>query len=491
MNAVPSAPAPNLPHAGPALSATVPIPTLPAATSTPATALMQQRTPKERLRGWFRREGEILSPHALRSLSRQMRACLDSKLSDIEAGRIAQDLAQRYEALPLNGRRDFLWLLAEQYAPDPNAVLNARQLYEKSIGSSDQWEAESRLRDALQSDRARLLKRFNAFESGMRFLLGLRVDLMQLVKQEKRFVPLISELDNLFAAWFDVGFLELQRISWDSPASLLEKLIKYEAVHDIRSWSDLRNRLDADRRCYAFFHPRMPSEPLIFVEVALSDAIANNISVLLDEQAPLSDTSRASVAVFYSISNTQPGLKGVSFGNSLLRRVTAALQAELPRLKTFITLPPLPGFRAWVNKHLETALPKIFDPKQQAKLCAELGLESTTRALAQALPNIAEQAAHAGLKTHPGALAMLRLAAHYLAQERMQQQPIDPVARFHLANGARIERLNFAADLSSKGLQQSFGIMVNYSYDLKKVDKHRSLLARGECAVSGEVKNLL
>jgi malonyl-CoA decarboxylase len=471
MNAAPTASVPTLAPVAP-----VPVP---------------KRTALERLRGWFRREGEALTPYALRSLSRQMRACLSPSLSEVEAGRIAQDLATRYESLDLNGRRDFLLLLAEQYAPDPNVVLSARQLYEKALGSSDQWEAESRLRDALQSDRARLLKRFNAFESGMRFLLGLRVDLMSLVKQEKRFVPLAAELDALFAAWFDVGFLELRRITWDSPASLLEKLIQYEAVHDIRSWSDLRNRLDVDRRCYAFFHPRMPTEPLIFVEVALTNAVADNISALLDEQAPVFDVSQASVAVFYSISNTQPGLKGVSFGNSLLRRVTAALRSELPRLKNFITLSPLPGFRGWMGKHLAAALPRVFDAKQQAKLCADLGIESTAQALVQALPLLAEQAARDGCKTHASATALLRLSAHYLAKERIENQPLDAVARFHLANGARIERLHFAANTSPKGLQQSFGVMVNYSYDLKQVEKNRVQLSRGECAVSSEVKNLL
>ena len=211
------------------------------------------------------------------------------------------------------------------------------------------------MRRALVSPRTRLLQRFAVFPEGMRFLVDLRAELLPQLKSDKRLLALDAELENLFSTWFDVAFLELRRISWDSPASLIEKLIKYEAVHDIRSWADVKNRLDSDRRCYGFFHPRLDGEPLIFVEVALMDEIADSITPLLDEAAAPADPHKATTAIFYSISNTQPGLRGVSFGDSLIKRVVETLKDEFPKLKTFATLSPIPGFRAWLAKNARDA----------------------------------------------------------------------------------------------------------------------------------------
>jgi malonyl-CoA decarboxylase len=252
-----------------------------------------------------------------------------------------------------------------------------------------------------------------------------------------------------------VAFLELRRISWDSPASLLEKLIRYEAVHDIKSWTDLKNRLDADRRCYGFFHPKLPDEPLIFVEVALVGEMTASITPLLDEQARVHDIKQASTAIFYSISNTQVGLRGVGFGDSLIKRVVETLKAELPRIKIFATLSPIPGFRAW---------------------------------LAKSDPLLCEQADADRSASEP---LLLAKAAHYLAREMKDGQPMDAVAKFHLGNGARVERINPAADPSVKGLKQSFGLMVNYLYDLRQIDQHRHSLRAGKIACSSDVKQLL
>jgi len=211
-----------------------------------------------------------------------------------------------------------LKMIALDFGPEPAAVAKAHEAYQKAVGSDEQWEAEARLRAAMRSRRLRILTQFNAIPQGVKFLVDLRADLLRFAAEDPLLKPLDRELETRLAAWFDVGFLELQRITWESPAALLERMVRYEAVHAIRSWDDLKNRLDSDRRCYAFFHPRMPLEPLIFVQVALTEALADNVQRLLDVNAPLGDTAKADTAIFYSITSSQTGLRGVSFGNFLL-----------------------------------------------------------------------------------------------------------------------------------------------------------------------------
>jgi malonyl-CoA decarboxylase len=305
------------------------------------------------------------------------------------------------------------------------------------------------------------------------------------LKGDKRLQALDVEMEYMFSTWFDVGFLELRRISWDSPASLVEKLIRYEAVHDIKSWADVKNRLDSDRRCYGFFHPRLPDEPLIFVEVALVDALADSITPLLDESADASDLGAATTAIFYSISNTQEGLRGVSFGDSLIKRVVETLKAEFPKLKTFATLSPIPGFRSWLGKNVATLLAQL-DSNSREELGRAVGFEPVTAAhfLAAAESPLALKPASAVRQM------LLRSAAQYLGQETVQGRPLDAVARFHLGNGARVERLNWASDPSPKGLKQSYGLMVNYLYDLKRLDKHRELLSQGKIPVASAISEL-
>ena len=215
--------------------------------------------------------------------------------------------------------------------------------------------AERALRDALEPPRITLLRQFNALPEGVKFLVDLRAELIDLGRSEPLLAGLGEDLRRLLANWFDIGFLELQRITWESPAALLEKLMAYEAVHEIRGWTDLKNRLEADRRCFAYFHPRMPDEPLIFVEVALVSGMASDVNALLDEAAPVDDPQAADTAIFYSISNCQRGLAGISFGDFLIKRVVDALATELPRLKVFATLSPIPGFRAWLDAQLAAA----------------------------------------------------------------------------------------------------------------------------------------
>jgi malonyl-CoA decarboxylase len=266
---------------------------------------------------------------------------------------------------------------------------------------------------------------------------------------------------------------------------MIEKLIRYEAVHDIRSWDDVKNRLDSDRRCYGFFHPRLPEEPLIFVEVALMDEIAASITPLLDETAAPSDLEKATTAIFYSISNTQTGLRGVSFGDSLIKRVVETLKGEFPRLKTFATLSPIPGLRPWLHKHAAAMLAQAGD-KRAAELAKAAGVKDLTpEALLAALDKPLALPPKSPLRGF-----LLSCAAQYLGREQDKGKPLDAVARFHLGNGARVERLNWGGDPSGKGLKQSYGLMVNYLYDLKRLDKHRALLAQGKIPMSGAIEEL-
>jgi malonyl-CoA decarboxylase len=291
----------------------------------------------------------------------------------------------------------------------------------------------------------------------------------------------------LLASWFDVGFLELARITWDAPAALLEKLIVYEAVHEIRSWADLKNRLEADRRCFAYFHPRMPEEPLIFVEVALVQGIADNVQSLLDESAPVGDPGEADTAIFYSISNCQRGLAGISLGDFLIKRVVDSLAAELPHIKTFATLSPIPGFRRWLVRRLAEEGDALLTAGEQRALLQIEGAPSFTALLER--PDWARDEGLAQALRVP----LTRLAARYILNEKTSRgRALDPVAHFHLTNGARVERLNWRADLSEKGLHQSFGMMLNYLYRLPDIEaNHEAYRGEGRIAASGILNRLV
>ncbi|MDN8615410.1 malonyl-CoA decarboxylase [Variovorax ginsengisoli] len=439
----------------------------------------------ERLEATLRRPGEALAPRALRNALVELQSVVDPQISEVEAGRRAHAVVQWYGARELDERRDIWLLMSERFAPDVQKLSTARDRHEAAVGTPDEGQAEIGLRRALASPRARLLQRFAIDPDGMRFLVDLRAELLPHLKGDRRLLPLEAELEHLFSTWFDMAFLDLRRISWDSPASLIEKLIQYEAVHDIKSWADVKNRLDSDRRCYGFFHPRLPNTPLIFVEVALVDHISEGIVPLLDEAAAVVRPDKATTAIFYSISNTQAGLKGVSFGDSLIKRVVETLQDELPRLKVFATLSPIPGFRGWLPKKADEIVARL-DEKRAAELGRAVGSLPPTgeRFLAAADEALALDA------RSPVRQLLLQAAAEYLGRATADGKPVDPVARFHLGNGARVERLNWGGDPSPKGLRQSYGLMVNYLYDLKRLDKHRAWLAQGKVAVSGGIDDL-
>ena len=414
-----------------------------------------------------------VSPKQLDEWRRQLTECAEARGGEVSARTRAAALAQTCLELDETRRHAFLRLISVEFGPAPARVALAHEAYQRAVGTERQWDAEAELRDALRSARIRILTQFNAIPQGVKFLVDLRADLLRYLDEDAELAPLDRELASRLAAWFDVGFLELQRITWHSPAALLEKLIQYEAVHEIRSWTDLKNRLDSDRRLYAFFHPRMPMEPLIFVEVALTDHLVDNVQALLDEHAPVFDSRRADTAIFYSISNTQAGLRGVSFGNFLLKRVIDDLRRDFPKLRHFATLSPVPGFSSWARKN----------PQELA--AAGLGLDAAQLAAG----NWAQDAASARKIN----AALAQLAARYLTLAKAGRGegklPLDPVARFHLGNGARLERINPLGDASPKGMQQSFGVMVNYLYDVDDLEHNVESFAReGTIATSAPVR---
>lgn len=416
-----------------------------------------------------KRERQSMTPKLLAQLRKQLQECAAGTGGEVAARGRAAKLGETYLGLDDAGRHEFLRRIALDFGPDPAEVAEAHRAYQSAAGTPGQWDAEAGLRAALRSSRIRILTQFNALPQGIKFLVDLRADLLRFLDKDEELAVLDRELESRLTAWFDVGFLELQRITWHSPASLLEKLIQYEAVHEIRSWSDLRNRLGSDRRLYAFFHPRMPAEPLIFVEVALTKELSGNIQELLDEHAPVLEADRADTAIFYSISNTQAGLRGVSFGNFLLKRVIDDLKRDFPQLKTFATLSPLPQFCAWLKR-----TPEALEGLGLTLAQLQSGDWARDKALARRLRDPLEA-----------------LAARYLYAARQNGRPFDPVARFHLGNGARIERINFLADTSAKGFRQSCGLMVNYLYDPEEIEQNvEAFVGEDRIAATAAIRRL-
>lgn len=439
-----------------------------------------------------------LSARAENALRRQLAQCFSARLTDSSANEAAREFMARYGAASAEEQLALLTVVADICASDgevggegKGAIKDSSKDAAKDAAKDARRavNAATGLAGALGSARVRFLKRFNALPDGLPFLVGWRADMLRHRAALPGLAALEEDLGSLFSTWFDVGLLELHPITWDSPASLLEKLMRYEAVHEISSWADLRNRLDSDRRCYAFFHPRMSREPLIFVEVAFVPEMAADVHSLLDEKAPLEDLRRVRWAIFYSISNTQPGLRGVSFGNFLLKRVIDELHVDFPKLRNFATLSPIPGFNDWLRQLSAQALAEALGPKRVKLLAQE--------------PSLAKQASGtqmmAWLQASPdrkSGQALQRalgeaLAAHYLARETVHGQPRDPVARFHLGNGARVERINWHADLSKKGAKQSCGMMVNYLYEPDELDANLQRLIDGEPALGRAVSRLL
>ncbi|GAB4525063.1 MAG: malonyl-CoA decarboxylase [Roseibium sp.] len=359
---------------------------------------------------------------------------------------VAGSILQRYGELDDAGKLAFFRHVAGNMNIDPEKVRATLDAYQRDPGR----KTYRAFMTAVEPDRQELIRRLNQVPGATEQLVRMRADLLRLAGQDRELEALDQDFRHLFVSWFNRGFLVLRPISWESPAHILEKIIAYEAVHEITSWQDLRRRLvPGDRRCFAFFHPAMPDEPLIFVEVALTAEIPGSIQGLLAEDREPIRADMARTAVFYSISNCQAGLAGISFGNSLIKQVAADLSSDLPGLKTFVTLSPIPGLTRWlVDEDIAFA---DADPKR-----------------------------------------LRQLAAHYLVSARRPDGlPLDPVARFHLGNGAQIHAVHADADTSEKGRVQSAGVMVNYLYDLARVaQNHDRYAATGDIAASSEIRGL-
>jgi malonyl-CoA decarboxylase len=423
------------------------------------------------------------------SIAAQIRSCLAGRGGEVSARNRAAKLAETFQGLDEAGRKDFLRTLAS-FDSDADAVAGAYAEVQAAADPAELAIAKAALRRALEPPRLRLLTQFTSIPDGRKFLVDLRGFLLKVRRDDKLLAALDADLRGLLAAWFDIGFLELHRIDWNSPAVLLEKLVGYEAVHEIRSWRDLKNRLDSDRRCYAFFHPRMPGEPLIFVEVALVKGLAGSVQKLLDEKAPLLDPREADTAIFYSISNCQQGLAGISFGNFLIKRVVEELSGEMRSLKTFATLSPIPGFRAWLDEKLASDQPGLLSDDESTSLASAMPAPSGERALAGILAKRGWWR-EAGLRKTAEPV-LLRLCARYLLVEANGgKRARDPVAHFHLSNGARVERLSMLGDTSEKGSKESATLMVNYLYDPAKIEEwHEDYAGEGKRNASTTVRRL-
>jgi malonyl-CoA decarboxylase len=387
----------------------------------------------------------------------------------------AAAVADAYIALSDDGRHNFLRLLARDFWTDAREVDDA--VAALRFGQNRRTD-ERRLRDVLVPPADRLLRLFSGLEGGVKFLVDLRADALRVGGDDVELTDLDRELRAQLATLFDVGLLELRRITWNAPAALLEKLIAYEAVHAINSWDDLKNRLDSDRRCYAFFHPAMPNEPLVFVEIALTVGLATELAPLLDARAPDVDIERADTAVFYSISNCQPGLAGVNLGTALIKQVVEALRLDLPQLRRFVTLSPIPHFRTWVEAALDADGAGLTEGE----------LELLPAEPARALARLSATDWDTDEAIRP---ALLALCARYLTSAP-GGRALDPVANFHLSNGASVERINWMADASPLGRSRSFALMTNYLYEADRIaERAEAYAARGEVPVSSEVRDLL
>jgi len=437
---------------------------------------------------------EVLQPEPQKApleRARELATALLSERGEASGAAVARELHAVLRGLAPEGRLAFYRFLAENFLQDEGSLRTAAQAYL----ADPTPERAAQLAEAADPARQELLRRMNMTQGGTAALVAMRKDLLDHLRAEPGLKPLDSDLRHLLASWFNRGFLELRRIDWQTPAAVLEKLIAYEAVHEIQGWDDLRRRLAADRRCFGFFHPALPGEPLIFVEVALTTGLASSIQPLLardsNEARQRERAQAADTAIFYSISNCQDGLRGVSFGNFLIKQVVEELKAELPGLVRFSTLSPVPGFRRWLEKRIT------------AKDAASLLLKQEMDAAQRALKGAAGDGGPLG-----GLLAMerwwedrvcadalhgplTRLCAAFLTTPTERRGPADPVARFHLGNGARLERVNWVGNLAPRGIEESYGIMVNYLYDPEQIEANHEAFVRGAIVRSAAVDELL
>jgi malonyl-CoA decarboxylase len=419
---------------------------------------------------------------AVRALLVDCRRLL-SERGEANGPAIAHDVAERFAALDEAQRSRFFDHLARDFSPAPAEVLACAQAYAADPSAQNL----DRLTRIAEPPRQELFRRINRAPGGTAAIVQLRRSLLERLARQPQLRAVESDLLHLLSSWFNPGFLQCRRVDWNSPAQLLEQIIRHEAVHQIDGWDDLRRRLQPDRRCFAFFHPQLPDEPLIFVEVALVPEMAGAIAPLIDKKSAPLPAEQFKVAVFYSISNCQPGLRGVSLGNFLIKRVADELKRELPQIRTFCTLSPIPGLLGWLQQGPDlAALPGLKAPAAER---AQRALEALRKACGGDFGALTQSASLLALP-HPAHQALWRLAAVYLAHQSPTAAG-DPVARFHLDNGARLERLNANANLSAKGLKQSAGLMVNYLYDLARIEACHDRFVQGRVVHSRALSALL
>ncbi|HLX81320.1 MAG TPA: malonyl-CoA decarboxylase [Burkholderiales bacterium] len=372
---------------------------------------------------------------------------------EVSGAVLARDALAVYRVLDGRSREEFFDILASEFAPSPEAVGKAADAYRYDPTP----ENLIRLQELTDSARQELFRRLNMAPGGTETLVAMRGELLRGLKKRPNWRAIDADLLHLFRSWFNRGFLKLERIDWRTPAIVLEKLIQYEAVHAVQGWRDLRRRLEGDRRCFAFFHPQLRDEPLIFIEVALTRGISAQVQPLLDINSPVADPAQADCAIFYSITNCQEGLRGISFGNLLIKQVAEDLQREFTHLRTFATLSPIRGFRRWLDG-TDARMRLSVGPNAEQRLAL--------------LAAIDQPGWHTGEVQEPLQKLLMRLCAWYLLHASHGAEPLDPVARFHLGNGAALDRLNWLGDTSESGMAQSAGMMVNYVYRLDDVERN-------------------
>lgn len=404
-----------------------------------------------------------------------------SQKGEANARSIASKFVSQFKLLDKAQQLQFFEFLSKQFSPDPAAVLQAAQSYSENAND----ENLIKLFKVVEPARQELLRRINRAPDGTQTIVRMRERLLEHAKTKTGLKALDSDMQHLLGSWFNPGFLELHEITWSSPALLLEKIILHESVHAIDGWDDLRRRLQPDRRCYAFFHPQLPGEPLIFVEVALVSAISKEVGPLLDKKSEALEAKKFKTAIFYSISNCQPGLKGVSLGNFLIKRVAEKILQEIPSVKTFCTLSPIPGFNRWLETLSESqALDHVQDKKGKVaaaiKLLEPKGEDWQKRLTTGWTPASATPEERA---------ALMRLCFVYLTQF-VHKKSGDSVAKFHLANGAKLYDINWAADLSKKGIAMSSSIMVNYLYELDAIEDNHEKFIKKEVVYSKSLSRL-
>ncbi|MBV9771698.1 MAG: malonyl-CoA decarboxylase [Bryobacterales bacterium] len=392
-----------------------------------------------------------------RSIRRLLSLCraLLSERGAINSSHLAAETLDLYHALDPPARRAFFEALIVDFSPDPEDVGRAADAYRKDAS----FQNLSHLQRVVEPPRQELFRQLNLAPEGTRILVEMRSQVLREMDSGPHLEPIAADLAHLLTSWFNRGFLTLQRIDWHSSAAVLQKLIEYEAVHQIHGWHDLRRRLEADRRCYAFFHSAMPEEPLIFIEAALTRGMSDRVQPLLDPGSPVKDPASADTAIFYSITNCQEGLRSVPFGSFLIKHVVEDLRKNLPQLRTFATLSPIPGFRRWLAAELEK-LESILVRAEVRRALEQLDGPDSDRI-------DSEQRRY-----------LEALCAFYLLNAKRGEEPLDSVARFHLKNGARLDRINWLADTSASGMKQSLGMMANYLYELNDLERNCEIYAR-------------